>query len=61
MADPADEAAVVKCVKEFIEFLRQNRTPNGNQLPWGRPDVRQEYEAVRLAKLFEKLLLELIK
>ena len=61
VADPADEAAVVKSVKEFIEFLRQNRTPNGNQLPWGRPDVRQEYEAVRLTKLFENLLLELVR
>lgn len=61
VADPADEAAVVKSVKEFIEFLRQNRTPNGHHLPWGRPDVRQEYEALRLAKLFENLLLELVR
>ena len=60
VADPADDAAVVAGLKDFLEFVRQNRNQNGDQLPWGRPDVRQEYEALRLAKLFEKLLVELI-
>ena len=58
LADPVSGQSVVEALGDFLTFLRQNR--QGNHLPWGNEGVRERYEAMRVARVFEKLIRELL-
>lgn len=57
-ADPAEASAVSRSVEEFIVELKDRRkhTP---VTPWGKPDVREQFSAERIAERYRAMLSEI--
>lgn len=59
VADPADDAAGAAALRDFLSFVRRNKSDQEHK-PWGEPRVREQYEAAHLAKLFDDIVRELL-
>lgn len=57
VADPADVEATTEAVREFLSYIRSQRSSEPNA--WGDPDVRRAYEATGVAESFKRVLEEL--
>lgn len=57
-ADPRDLNEMTEAFRSFLLFLRQRK--NNNSAEWGDSGVRKRYEAVTVAKEYEKLLHEIV-
>jgi glycosyltransferase involved in cell wall biosynthesis len=57
VVDPGETQQVAKVVRQFLYFLREQRREARQK--WGRPDVREEFEAGNVALKFEQVLREL--
>jgi hypothetical protein len=58
LADPASGQSVVEALGDFLSFLRQSR--QGALVSTGDAGVRERYEATHVARVFEKLIRELL-
>jgi glycosyltransferase involved in cell wall biosynthesis len=54
VADPADDHAMKRTVTEFLSYLRNLEQPG----IWGDAEVRRQYEAPVVSKMFEMILRE---
>jgi glycosyltransferase involved in cell wall biosynthesis len=55
-ARPEDVEGMAATIRTFLVFLRQNRDQDR---AWGATEIRSQYEASRVAREFERILLEL--
>ncbi|HEV2705049.1 MAG TPA: hypothetical protein VGV59_03945 [Pyrinomonadaceae bacterium] len=56
VADPSDDASMLKATTAFLALLRQRRRAGRAGEAWGAPDVRGRYEATRVAASFAEML-----
>lgn len=56
VADPMSAASVAETIGEFLSFLRQRRDERAET--WGASDVRRQYEARTVTKVFEEIVRE---
>jgi len=57
VADPSDNNQLAEVMRQFLFFLQDNRQILS--ATWGRSDVREEFEVMRVAKRFQQVLREL--
>ena len=60
MVDPSDPEGIAAALSRTIEYCRVRRTEPG-QGPWGKPDVRRQYEADRVAGCLARVLSQIAR